>query len=216
MTAQEIDRVKAYAYTAFVNSDAPVLRGETVEDFQEDLLLVVLENPGLSLSYAVGKLKMSRQLFADQAVYSFGNMLTFSDLMPGEEAVDADYIDSLLPDPRTYPRSVDHSEFVYEIAEIITKPGKTRERFLDFAFGMSLGSSGNRLMRELLFRHRFEVLEYFHRKGILSDSRYCDLWSTAEGMTEPMKGTRILKRSSSAVRCRAQYWKQKERREPSE
>lgn len=215
MTAAEIDRARGYSYAAFARmGDAPVLKGDTPEDFQQDFLLVLLENPGISLSYAIGKLKMSRLLYADQAVYSLGNMMMFSDLIPEGSEEDQDYIDSLLSDPRTDPEAMSQTTLVYRLASLITKPGKSRERFLDFAFGSSLGSNGNRCVRELLFRHRFEVLEFYHRNGVLSDVRFRELWKVAESMTEPMKGTRRLKQSSSAVMCRKAYWKQKQGRKP--
>lgn len=213
MTAAEIDRARAYSYAAFVSmGDAPVLRGETPEDFQQDFLLVLLENPGISLSYAIGKLKMSRMLYADQAVYSFGNMAMFSDLMP--DGADEDYIDSLLPDPQTDPEALSQRSSVYGLASLITKSGKSRERFLDFAFGSSLGSNGNRCVRELLFRHRFEVLVFFYKNGVLSGVRFRELWKVARSMTEPMKGTRRLKQSSSAVMWRKAYRKRKQGQKP--
>ena len=206
MTPKEIELGKAYACRVFTRpSDKYLFLGETLEDFQQEFLLAMLESPNDSLPRIAMKLKFSRKMADDKAAYAIGRMTMFSDLLPEWEDEDADYIDSLLPDC-----CIDYVEdssrvLVYRLAKLITKPGKSRTRLLDYAFGTSLGSAGNRCVRGIMYHHRFAALEFFHENGALTDEKFREFWKVAETMTR-------LSQSSSAVANRKAYWKKKEQK----
>ena len=201
LSAVEIDKLRGYAYRAY-DSELWFCRGDTLEDFQQSFLLCALEHEGKDGAYCMQVLKSQRRSYPDAVPYDVACMPQFSSFV----SEDGDNYEDWGEPFAVYDEYFPARSLIGCIAwHLYPENVKGRKLFLDYLFGMSVGSGKARGIREMLFRHRLEIIAFLWKRGYLSLREYARFKRIAEEMTEPAKVKRTYSMTSDAIACREYY-----------
>lgn len=211
MTAEKIDNLCRYANVIYNgNPNRLECRGESFEDFKQNFLLCALEHEDYSPALLLKAVRFSKMCYSEAILYRISEMEHFSDLIPEGADYDIEWIETICGAGEEFDISGSW-DFIKRLAEVLF-PNKIerQELFLDYMCGMSIGGGTQRDIREVLFHHRFEILNLLRNEGFIGLRDYEKYLILAKELTVPAKVKKQLRQTSDAIACRKYYEAHKE------
>ncbi len=209
MSDEEIIELSKYCSGVYYRDyNQWLFSGMTYEDFKQTFILLALENPTYSPALLMRLFRYKRLCATDAVHYKVENMTKFSDLLISGFETEEDIIE-------TFGEKIEDDFFNYKkssifgLSKMLYPNEKSRQKFLDYMHGQSLGGSWQRNCRIQLFKKRFEILDYLFLYGKISMAEKKRLTEFAQTMTRYAPVKRTLSQSSSAVANRKAYEKKK-------
>ena len=203
-TPENMEAIRHYVKKLYKSNY--VLRSEPLEDILQEAYLIAIE---INSTHIGSTLLFRHIMDKDKALYVFPKK--FCELVPNlDEEARSDLIEQLKPLYNVFKRYID-KPVLTRLANDLYDKEEFRERFLDYMYGMSIGSCKARDMREKLFRNRFHILEVLADYGAIGESEFKYYMSLAYELKTPPKAKRKpLSTNKTAERCRRFYEKNKD------
>lgn len=211
MTVAEVERISRYANGVYYRDhDKWELKGESFEDFRQDLLLLALENPKDNFSLLMKRYRY-RKMCANEAIpYRFQNMKPFSSLVEDEEGLNA-LIEKLggVIEAEVFPEN--ELSCIGEIACYLYDKPMWRDLFLDYMYGQSIGGSRQRDCRIKMFNHCKEILQILRKHEKIDQREEERLKGILADMTGPAPVPKQHDDTAQGKSYRAYYYRNKEK-----
>lgn len=176
MTEERIEKLTRYAKKVW-NRDYRY-RDEPIEDFIQTFILFALENPEDTPALVLWKIA-NRGLHKNPY-----RMRYFSEIESDERYKNgARGLETILQ-VLEEGYELEETDSIDELAEMLFR-AKVRERFRDYMHGQACGGEFQKYCRKVLFRKRFEILDYLLRVGKIAEREKENLEAMAYEMAKP-------------------------------
>lgn len=212
MTAEMVDYLSRYANKIYYqDTENFFCKDGDFEDFKQSFLLCALEHEGDTPAMILSRLKYSKMCQPEAIQYRLTEMCLFSDLIPEGDEYDFERIEQICGTFEEFDPFIESDGVIEFIANYLYPTNeKGREQFLDHMYGVSISGGKNRDIREMVFRHRFEILKILYKSGYLTVYRYKHFLRLASEAVAPAKAVKHLKDTSERRAQRDYYQRNKE------
>lgn len=205
MTDNEILSLRNYASRCFRRKTYGVYNYLDFEDYLQDFLLCALEHPNYSLALVASTLIFAQKRAPEKRLIE--NPVSFSAITDEDGELLPLYTEKLASFDSYF---LDTNPIVNAVA-LCVYPNKPEccEKLVSFLYGETTAPQLARNLRDVLFRHRFEILDCLLALGNLHYDDYIYYKTIAENLQNRPKLVRVRKQTSDCVANRKAYAKRK-------